>query len=194
MKDKETTEANQGVTPSVKNINKVSYSKTAVTVKYGEKRTLLENNVVSNGHNSRLAYKPTEAFTNALNRLIPHLVMICEERGAYELDLSQHYILSAEAQKPGNEGKYDFGKYYLSGVSVREEGAVLIGGKRLEGGAVLDLKTPFIRYEVGPYKFREEFQIDVKDFIGEVEQYLQGKYIKHEQLGLFTEGDGDNEA
>lgn len=170
----------------IKRVKKLNVSATAVTVEYSEIKTLLEGQTVTNTHKSRFGMKPTGDFTAALNRLVPHLVRILEEKGAYEQSIEEHYTLVAESAKPGNEEIYTFHKYYVTGVSVRDEGAVIMGGKRLKSGAVLAMNTPFTRFGEGGYDDVDAMEQDVNDLIGETEAYLNGKFVVHEQLGLFT--------
>lgn len=171
---------------AVRKIKKLNVSPTAVAMEYSELRTLLEGNTVSNRHQSRFGMKPTGDFTNALNRLVPHLVRVLEEKGAYELSLEEHYTLVLESATPGKEEMYTFHKYYVTGISVRDEGVVITGGKRLKNGAVLAMNTPFVRFGEGGYEDVDALEQDVTDLIGEAEAYLNGKFVVHEQLGLFT--------
>lgn len=170
----------------VRKIKKLNVSPTAVSMEYSEIRTLLENNTVTNKIKARFGMKPTGDFTNALNRLIPHLVRVLEEKGAYELSMEQHYTLVLESATPGKESIYEFSKHYVTGVSVRDEGVVITGAKRLKNGAVSAINTPFVRFGEGSYENVDELEQDVNDLIGEAEAYLGGKFVVHEQLGLFT--------
>jgi hypothetical protein len=74
-------------------------------------------------------------------------------------------------------------EYRIKGFSIGgsddSEGVVLIGSREFASGKVLNIVTPFIRYndEVDPYEFAPELADAINAAVYEVEQYLwEDKY------------------
>ena len=121
----------------------------------------------------------------AMDRLIPHMVMLVEEKGAYELTLTEHYKYAANLVKDREITDYPFGKYEVLGVTLREGGVLMTGRKRLRNGQSLTINTSFTHYEqTQHYVNMDALQQDIDDLEGEIYRYMNGKFVLSEQLNL----------
>lgn len=130
----------------------------------------------------------------AFDDLIIHLIMICDQKE----DGSAFRILAAEKLQIEID-KFDkdqVAKYGVSGFVIGGEdanGVTLIGHKTLEDGKVINLISPFSKYE--DYKNGQELSLAIESCIYEVEQYLfEGKCAEDNQMKIpfdesFEEGE-----
>jgi hypothetical protein len=124
----------------------------------------------------------------AMNRLRVHLVTLTEQPEAklvtqdsindFDLTLLDNYTITG----------------YTIGGSDEHEGVTITGQKLLKLGRVLNLVSPFIKYE-DEYEFQEELGQDVEMVTYEVKEYLlNGKFgIKQESLDFDAPQEADIE-
>lgn len=80
--------------------------------------------------------------------------------------------------------------YEVKGFSIggedEHEGVVIIGSREFESGKVLNLVSPFTKYndEHSPYDFESDLYNDVQACVYEVELYLEGSKYAVKQLEL----------
>ena len=157
--------------------------KNSFFVEFTESVNIDENVTIHNKHSVSYKYKPHKDLRDALNRLIPHLVRITEEPGAFEMLLTKHYEQAAKLTAT-ETSTYQFSRFFVSGATVRDSGVLLKGGKRIKTH-VQNVNTPFIHYEQTTYYAdAEQLQADIEDLLGEVELYMKGKFSPPEQQSL----------
>jgi hypothetical protein len=127
---------------------------------------------------------------NAFHKLRVHLAFLVE-------------IVDVEESDMFDDGSiYDalkFSKFKVTSFTLggegEHEGVVITGQKQLLSNKVLNLNSPFTKFEPQKgtynYKFLHEMYHDVNNCIYEVEQYLQGKHAPNPQLDLFDESKTD---
>lgn len=103
----------------------------------------------------------------ALDRLRLHLVMVCEQPEAVLINIENIHEVDLE----------EFNNYVVTGYSIggNDEGAgvTIIGQKLLKSGSVLNLSSPFIKFEDSDaYPFAGELYSDIQSCNYEVEEYL----------------------
>lgn len=69
------------------------------------------------------------------------------------------------------------------GGSDESEGVTLIGQRALKSGAVLNITTPFTKWE-SEYKYSSDLEPEVSVAIQECMEYLNGKYAPNPQLEM----------
>jgi hypothetical protein len=154
-------------------------------IDYTETINLGQDEIVNNAHNVTLYQKIHPDLQQAMDRLIPHMVMLVEEKGAYELTLTEHYKYAANLVKDREITDYPFGKYEVLGVTLREGGVLMTGRKRLRNGQSLTIDTSFTHYEqTQHYVNMDALQQDIEDLKGEINRYMNGKFVLSEQLNL----------
>jgi len=115
----------------------------------------------------------------AMSKLNIHLALLCELvdiKSFPDLEFPQHPILE---------------KLAISGVSFggndESEGVTIIGSRRLRGNKVLNLISPFQKYEDDTpesYPFTSELYADITNLYSEIEQYIGGKYGEGAQISM----------
>lgn len=130
-------------------------------------------------------------LVNAFDNLKKHLVCICDMRGSDMLHQSNIEGFDLELLK----------EYNITGFSIggndENEGVTLIGNRKFVSGKVLNIITPFTKFqdENDPYKFASELVEDIEHCKYEVEEYLFNQKCAVKQLEMDFEGDvSDNEA
>jgi hypothetical protein len=103
----------------------------------------------------------------ALDRLRLHLVMVCEQPEAVLVDFESIHQIDLE----------EFNNYVVTGYSIggndESAGVTIIGQKLLKSGSVLNLISPFIKFEDSDaYLFAGELYSDIQSCNYEVEEYL----------------------
>lgn len=103
----------------------------------------------------------------ALDRLRLHLVMVCEQPEATLISIENIHMIDME----------EFANYAVTGYSIggsdESAGVTIIGQKLLKSGSVLNLISPFIKFEDSEaYSFAGELFSDVQSCNYEVEEYL----------------------
>ncbi len=107
----------------------------------------------------------------AMKRLRIHLVVVCEQPEALHIDESNVYDFDVEEIE-----NYEVTGYTISG-SDENAGVVLTGKKLLKNGTVLNLNTPFTKFEDEEnYKFGGSLSSDIEACNFEVEAHFNGKW------------------
>lgn len=108
---------------------------------------------------------------DALDRLKPHLALLCDLREADDIQISLE-----------NAKESAFNNITVSGFTIagegEQEGITITGSKRF-GGKVINLNTPFQKWEdeYYPYRFAGELSADIDLCLYEITQYLfEGKH------------------
>lgn len=126
-------------------------------------------------------------------QLIPHLAFICDQ--VKDTPQLEEAIEDMKATSYGDEeGEHFLSNFNVTGFKISgsgdNQGVTLIGQRKLLSGKVLNLVTPFIRYE-DEYLYMNELRIAVSECQEEVAQYMQGKKAPDAQLSLF---DGEEDV
>ena len=127
-------------------------------------------------------------LVEAFERLDVHLAMLCEmvdDNLIHSIeDVLTHESLLSKLKVTG---------ITIGGVN-EHEGVCIVGQRKLRGKKVLNLVTPFTKFEDehSPYKFMSDLSSVIDDCIFESEQYIQGKCTPSNQLEMFDKEDGDN--
>jgi len=121
--------------------------------------------------------------------------------------LSVHAVLITELVDPSKvKGDIDnFHNPILEKITVKSislggeegEGVTISFERKLSTGKVINVNTPFTKYyeDSKGYRFGDDLQLSVNDFIQEVEAYLKGeKYGEGTQLSLDLDGNSDSES
>lgn len=103
----------------------------------------------------------------ALEKLKPHLVMICEQPEAEEIQEAGIYDFNVEA----------LDNYVVRGYSIggtdESAGVTIIGQKLLKTGMVLNINAPFTKYEnEEAYDYAGALAADIEACNYEVKEYL----------------------
>ncbi len=109
-----------------------------------------------------------EDLRGAFDKLRPHLISICEQKGATEIDKYGLDDLNNSFCEP-----YSITGFVIGG-SDENEGVTLIGQRRISLGT-LNLISPFTKYN-GDYCYGDELAETIHACVSEVELYLfEGK-------------------
>lgn len=124
---------------------------------------------VTNEVVKKCEYLAHQDLLDALAKLAPHMVNICE------------------LMTPSEELR-------ITGFSISENsdgaGVTIIASKTLTNGKVLNLVSPFTDFFSEDYSLSEELQIDVNDCVSEVELYInEGKSAIRQASINFDEDD-----
>jgi len=122
------------------------------------------------------------------NRLVFHLIVVCEQPEAGQINDENIHALDLE----------QFNNYVVTGYSIggsdENSGVTIIGQKLLKSGQVLNLISPFIKFEdLEAYPLAGELYNDVQGCNYEVEEYLfNGKWgIKQENIDFDAPAESD---
>lgn len=163
---------NEIVKASVKNDRcEVSYKKQFVEGNY--------NNEV----NEKCPQIVHSDLKKAFNRLVLHLIMVCEQPEAGKIDIENIHEIDLE----------EFHNYVVTGYSIggsdESAGVTIIGQKLLRSGQVLNLISPFIKFEDSEaYSLAGELYSDIQGCDCEVCEYMfNGKWgIKQTEFEFDT--------
>lgn len=132
-----------------------------------------------------------EDLRNKFSQLIPHLILLCEQIPSESLSpgLFEDFVGNVENDVLFSElSCYKVTGWKISG-SGENQGVTIIGKRKLSTEKVLNLNTPFIKFE-DEYQYANELRIAVTECQQEVIEYMQGKKAPDAQLSLFGE-EGD---
>lgn len=173
-------------TPSIIRIQKAKVKNQQLTCDFTEQRT---------------DESPPRAFTltaqelvhpdllHAFNCLVPHLCLLTEQ-----LTETPDYWPEDKAESlPAH-----FEQFIVTGLSVGQGGGgvTLIGQRKLTGGKVLNLTSPYVSYDDDTsqaYGYAGLLDTAVLDALTEVEAALRGKCTEYRQLELFDQPAGPHE-
>jgi hypothetical protein len=156
--------------------------------------------------NGEIEYSPSSIITlksnryvhpdmiNAMRFLTPHLAFLCELTSPVNEDWDTFETGEIYEDKR-------FSKFAVTGISIggqdEHEGVTIIGRKNLRNKRVLNLTTPFMKFEPGehdsePYEFNYELSAAVATVVREVIAFIEdGKCALDPQLSLFDEKPAD---
>lgn len=156
-------------------INKVKIKDRTLTVDMDETISN-ENGQVTNEVTKKCAYLAHEDLLLAFKAMIPHLVKICDFKGAD--NISENNIADFEA----------FPEYHITGISIggncEYEGITIIAQREFPSGKVLNIVTPFQQFQDVDYPFNEELQLAVEACIHETNEYLFNDKFAVKQLEM----------
>lgn len=147
----------------------LEYSKTTIN-KIGDDEISVTNDYVVT-----MRHQPHPDLVNCFNLLIPHVIMLCELGNYGSLDS----IPEIEKSKIEVTG-------ITIGGSDEHEGVVIIAKKRLKHNKVVNLITPFTKWEDehNGYTYDSLLRVVCFDILGESKLYLEGKYAPNPQLEI----------
>ena len=132
---------------------------------------------------------PHPDLVNAFNMMRAHLAIITDMPEA--IGLSLHDL----DDKEDLIEKFKVSSFSIGG-SGESEGVTLSGGKKLNGGKILNLSTPFTKFddENDPYEYHYELKSLIDHACDEVNEYLDGKIAPNAQQEIpFGESDDDHD-
>ncbi len=155
---------------------KIKVKSTSVALEYDKK-----DGDFTEHWNLEGARPPHEDMVAVMQRLVPHLMLIAGQVDGASLDETAEMMQASD--------------YTVTGVSWggqdESRGVVLVGQRKLPGKRVLNLVTPFTKFE--PSEFEEGYEYAgplfhaTEALCDEAEQYLNGKHAPDSQLNLFDE-------
>lgn len=108
---------------------------------------------------------------NALSALVPHLVLLTEQREAVNHTLSQ-----LEEQKDWEE-KGIFQRMSVNAVSISDDEILITGQRILDRGEVIKLNSPKVStVDDEKYEYLSELSLAIDNLKYEAEQYLEDKW------------------
>ncbi len=135
----------------------------------------------------KCTWSPHNDLLVLLDELKPHLAYLCEQTEVGEIDLFAyvdipHPILS-KLKVTG----------FTIGGSDEHEGVTLIGRRQLAGNRVLNLVSPFTKWEDTHNGYQYSFKLAslIRKLQYEVELYLDGKKAPSVQMELEFEGESE---
>lgn len=157
-------------------INKVKHDGFGLTLEYTVTTGGLgDDKSITNDYVATLRRRVHPDMVEALAKLRGHVVELCE-MGEYPTmeDIPEKLLSSIE----------------VTGISIggsgEHEGATIIAKRKLRNNRILNLVTPFTKFEDehSPYKYESGFSFCVGVVIDEARQYLNGKFAPDPQLQL----------
>lgn len=112
-------------------------------------------------------------FEDSLKALAPHLVLLC--------DLKEDRFV--DKKKIESTNLVDLNSIVITGVSasgVGEEAGVVLIGQKIIGTKILNLVTPFLKWE-DDYKFSSELGEAVERVMHEAREYMSGRKFTQKQ-------------
>lgn len=149
---------------------KIKFNRSGMTLEvlYFETMTL-NDTTVTNEINKKCNMIVHEDFIKALEGLKVHFALLCDLREVNNFPVD----FGDEIEKFDHETYLE--KIKITGISLGGEdenaGVVIIGQKELSGGGVLNIITPFTRFD-SDYNYCNPLESAVNNVIYEVEQYL----------------------
>lgn len=164
----------------------VEFEQTKTIVKFvdgEEKEIILQSDEITS-----LKAFPHDDLKNAFLFLRVHLAIIADQLQGLKADI--HFL--EDEEQFGFIEQFTVNSFSIGG-NAEHEGVTLSGNKKLSRGRLLNLNTPFTKFEdeTGePYEFALELKHLVDHVCEEVELYLDGK-IAPDAPNLFNSGDDD---
>ncbi|MCA6513910.1 MAG: hypothetical protein IM569_13730 [Chitinophagaceae bacterium] len=159
-------------------LNSVGY----LEVEFEQKVVSEENETFTIEAAQKCTWSPHNDLLVKLDALKPHLAVLCEqvenmlEITSYEVSFEAPHPILAKLKVTG----------FTIGGSDEHEGVTLIGRRVLAGNRVLNLVSPFAKWEDehNGYEHSYELAVLINDLQGEVRLYLEGKKAPAVQLSL----------
>lgn len=134
-------------------------------------------------------------LAEAFKKLNPHLPLLCE---IVVLSKEQAEIMADSFEDGSVYQMGIFKKYSCTGFSIggndEHEGITLIGRKSLRNKRVLNLVSPFQKFEAAeheePYEYEYHLNIAMSRVVEEIKLFIDGKCAINPQLSMF-EGEED---
>lgn len=127
----------------------------------------------------------------AFRQLVPHLAYICElVPKNKQLDIAMDDIQRLSDGSPlfGDLVNYKVTAFKVSGTGDAQ-GVTITGQKKLDSGKILNLNTPFLKWE-DEYAYIQELRIAIGSCQSEILQYMEGKFAP-DLPGLFDDLEDD---
>lgn len=154
----------------IMDFKKIKFNRSGMTLEvlYFETMTL-NDTTVTNEINKKCNMIVHEDFIKALEGLKVHFALLCDLREVNNFPGD----FGDEIEKFDHETFLE--KIKITGISLGGEdesaGVVIVGQKELPGGGVLNIVTPFTRFD-SDYSHRLALELAVDNLVGEAEQYL----------------------
>lgn len=164
-------------------LNSVGY----LEIEFEQKITSEDNEIFTIESAQKCTWSPHNDLLVCLDRLKPHLAVLCEqvetmlEIDSYAEMLTTPHPILAKLKVTG----------FTIGGSDEHEGVTLIGRRVLAGNRVLNLVSPFCKWEDehNGYSNAYELAVIIQDLQEEVRMYLDGKKAPAAQLSLEFENE-----
>ncbi|HWB62137.1 MAG TPA: hypothetical protein VG603_01410 [Chitinophagales bacterium] len=173
-------------------ITKAALKNGNLELEYDEVINSEEDGPAIHSYKLKGGYPPHEDLLNAFKPLDRHLALICEQ--AEEKRLDYKVSIGKKGKEKDITGVFEamdespaFTSITATGFSIggndEGEGVVLIGQRKLSTGMILNLVSPFTKYE-GEYKSALKLAEDVDMLCGECTLYIEGKHAPNAQLEM----------
>lgn len=156
-------------------LNSVGY----MEIEYEQKINTEDGETFTFENSQKCTWSPHNDLLVILDELKPHLAILCEQADSEIWDTDNHPILSKLKVTGFTIGGHD-----------EHEGVTLIGRRQLTNNRVLNLISPFTKWEDehNPYVDSYELAAVIRRLQEEVSQYLDGKMAPNMQLSLDFQG------
>lgn len=154
-----------------------------VKIKDGQLEAIYEEHFSSDNYSNTITKKCSQTihgdFRDAVDKLKPHMVIVCEMPEAEAIKDVGIY------DYPANELSNYIVTGYSHGGSDESAGVVIVGQKLLKSGKVLNLITPFIQFEDSEaYMFAGELEVEISACDYEATEYLFNDKYGMKQMSL----------
>lgn len=181
-------------------VRKASLKNDSLVLEYEEVINDPEDGPVVNTYTLKGGAKPHEDLLKAFVPLGYHVAMICEQVKKGEADLKVTADVAGKEQDVtqilmgGNViAQIEVTGFTLSGDD-ESEGIVLVAQRKLKSGKVLNLISPFTKWE-DEYEGIGDLQHDIEVLLGECIEYIHGKHAPAPQMELeFPENEEEPEG
>lgn len=154
-----------------------------------------EDGPVINAINIKGGHKPHQDLLQAFKTLHVHLALICEQVSA------NNGVVAINPKKDKGTTlsslRTNVDAYTVTGFSIggsdENEGVTLIGSRTLSDDAILNLTSPFKKWE-SEYRFKDDLEVDMGIAIQECLNYINGKFAPNPQLELGLDTDKKEQA
>lgn len=124
---------------------------------------------------------------NSFRQLVPHLAFMCDYvPNSYTLEMAVDNM----SELPENDLSQQLLEFKVTAFKISgsgdSQGVTITGQKKLKSGKVLNLNTPFLKWE-DEYEFSQELRIAIGNIQSEIIQYSEGKKAPDAQMSLFEE-------
>lgn len=166
-------------TPSIITIQKVKLKDQQLTCEFTEQRT---QDAPPRAFSLTCAEQVHPDLSHRLSRLVPHLCLLTEQ----QTETPDFWPDTAE-ELPAR-----FQTFTVTGFSMgkHQVGVTLIGQRALTTGKVLNLTSPYVRFDDetdAAYAYAPLLETELSEVLAEVEAALRGKCTEYRQLDLFEE-------
>jgi hypothetical protein len=131
---------------------------------------------VKNEFNAKLKHRVHQDLYNALQKLVPHVLQICElvdpKKGLDQISKDKLESITVTGVSMGGEDE--------------DQGVVITARKKLKHNRTIAINTPFIKFDpdMSKYDYADQLRDECIDLEREVQLYMVDKHAPEPQLSL----------